>query len=165
MLSRRTTRRACDGSQLACKWVKLACQRQRDDLKAMEEDGPFVWDPEAASRACRFIELLSPYERGTRRTAHQARAVAGVHPDDGIRLEAQRGRRPEVSKRVYIEVARGNGKSCLSSGVALYRLVADNEPGAEVYSFATTRDQAKIVFGDAKRMAETNLPLEETIRP
>ncbi len=25
--------RVLDGSQLACKWVKLACQRQRDDLK------------------------------------------------------------------------------------------------------------------------------------
>ena len=42
--------------------------------------------------------------------------------------------------------------SSLSSGVALYCLLADREPGAEVYSFATTRDQAKIVFGDAKQM-------------
>lgn len=49
--------------------------------------------------------------------------------------------------------------SSLSSGVALYCLVADREPGAEVYSFATTRDQAKIVFGDAKVMAEHNAPL------
>ena len=49
--------------------------------------------------------------------------------------------------------------SCLSSGVGLYCLVADKEPGAEVYSFATTRDQAKIVFGDAKQMAATNAPL------
>lgn len=49
--------------------------------------------------------------------------------------------------------------SSLSSGVALYCLLADREPGAEVYSFATTRDQAKIVFGDAKVMAEHNAPL------
>jgi phage terminase large subunit-like protein len=31
-------------------------------------------------------------------------------------------------------------------------LCADGEGGAEVYSFATTRDQAKIVFGDAQHM-------------
>lgn len=49
--------------------------------------------------------------------------------------------------------------SCLSSGIALFCLCADKEPGAEIYSFATTRDQAKIVFGDAKRMAEMNKDL------
>ena len=59
-------------------------------------------------------------------------------------------------RRVYIEVPRGNGKSCLSSAVGLYCLLVDHEPGAEVYSFATTRDQAKIVFGDAKQMVVTN---------
>lgn len=146
--------RVLDGSQLACKWVKLACQRQRDDLERWKEAGPFVWDPEAASRVCRFIELLT----------HTKGELAGQR----IKLEPWQvfilttafgwGRREDGGRRfrrVYIEVARGNGKSCLSSGVALYCLVADNEPGAEVYSFATTRDQAKIVFGDAKRMAET----------
>lgn len=49
--------------------------------------------------------------------------------------------------------------STLLSGVGLYCLVADREGGAEVYSFATTRDQAKIVFGDAKVMAERNSAL------
>lgn len=44
--------------------------------------------------------------------------------------------------------------STLLSGIGLFCLCADHEPGAEVYSFATTRDQAGIVFGDAKRMAQ-----------
>lgn len=56
-------------------------------------------------------------------------------------------------------MSRGNGKSTLCSGIGLYCLLADREGGAEVYSFATTRDQAKIVFGDAKVMAERNAPL------
>lgn len=51
--------------------------------------------------------------------------------------------------------------SSLSSGVALYCLLADREPGAEVYSFATTRDQAGIVFGDAKQMAMMSEPLRK----
>lgn len=152
--------RVLDGSQLACKWVRLACDRQRNDLEKWKDEGPFVWDREAACRVCRFIELLT----------HTKGELAGqrinLEPWQAFILTTAFGwRRREAGgrrfRRVYIEVARGNGKSCLSSGVALYCLVADNEPGAEVYSFATTRDQAKIVFGDAKRMAETNLPLRK----
>src|SRR5690606_38345883 len=56
-------------------------------------------------------------------------------------------------RTVYIEVPRKNAKSTLSSGVALYMLTADGESGAEVYSAATTRQQAKIVFDDAQAMA------------
>lgn len=44
--------------------------------------------------------------------------------------------------------------STLSSGLGLFMLAADGEHGAEVYSAATTRDQARIVFDDARAMAE-----------
>ncbi|WP_278455073.1 terminase large subunit [Sutterella wadsworthensis] len=109
---------------------------------------------------CRFIELLTHTkgELAGQRIKLEPWQVFILTTAFGWRRREDGGRR---FRRVYIEVARGNGKSCLSSGVALYCLVADNEPGAEVYSFATTRDQAKIVFGDAKRMAETNLPLRK----
>ncbi|WP_210387219.1 terminase large subunit [Brucella intermedia] len=56
-------------------------------------------------------------------------------------------------RRVYVEVPRGNGKSSFSSPVGLYMLALDGEAGAEVYSAATTRDQARIVFRDAQAMA------------
>lgn len=49
--------------------------------------------------------------------------------------------------------------SALSSGVALYCLLADGEGGAEVYSLATTREQAGIVFDTAKRMAQMSSAL------
>lgn len=57
-------------------------------------------------------------------------------------------------RRVYIEVPRKNGKSTLAAGLALYLLYADQEAGAEVYSAAADRDQAGIVFEQAKAMAE-----------
>ncbi|WP_258569951.1 terminase large subunit domain-containing protein, partial [Klebsiella michiganensis] len=63
--------------------------------------------------------------------------------------------RPVMVRRfrtAYNEVARKNAKSTLSSGVGLYMTGADSEGGAEVYSAATTRDQARIVFEDAKNM-------------
>lgn len=152
--------RVLDGSQLACKWVRLACDRQRNDLEKWKDEGPFVWDREAACRVCRFIELLTHTkgELAGQRINLEPWQVFILTTAFGWRRRSDGGRR---FRRVYIEVSRGNGKSCLSSGVALYCLVADNEPGAEVYSFATTRDQAKIVFGGAKRMAEMNLPLRK----
>ena len=49
-------------------------------------------------------------------------------------------------------VPRKNGKSTIAAGVALYLTLADGEAGAEVYSIATKKDQAAIVFNDAKAM-------------
>lgn len=47
---------------------------------------------------------------------------------------------------------RKNGKSTLGSGIALYLLVADGEMGASVFSCAADRQQARLVFDEAKRM-------------
>lgn len=66
--------------------------------------------------------------------------------DDGDTILVRRFR------TAYDEVARKNAKSTLSSGIGLYMTGADGEGGAEVYSAATTRDQARIVFDDAKNM-------------
>lgn len=142
----------------ACKWVRLACERQTRDLEqAAAGTFPFRFDEKAASRVCWFIENLT----------HTKGELAGrkihLEPWQVFILTTVFGWLTEAGnrryRRSYIEVPRGNGKSCLSSGVALFCLCADHEPGAEVYSFATTRDQAGIVFGDAKRMAEQNADL------
>lgn len=53
----------------------------------------------------------------------------------------------------YLSVARKNGKTTLLAGLMLYMLGLDGEPGAEVYSAATTRDQAGISFSIARQMA------------
>lgn len=57
-------------------------------------------------------------------------------------------------RRVYIEVPRGNGKTTISVAPALYMLAADGEGGAEVYSAARVKDQAKIAFGLGQHMAK-----------
>jgi phage terminase large subunit-like protein len=57
-------------------------------------------------------------------------------------------------RRGLIGMPRKNGKSLLGSIIALYHLIADGEPGAEVYSAAGGRDQARIVFGEARRMVQ-----------
>ena len=140
----------------ACKWTQLAVQRQLDDLaRPTSADWPWVFDEAAAGRICEFLELL-PHIKG--KWARERRLLlldawqcfivttvfGWVHQGTGLRR----------FREAYIEVPRKNGKSLVSAGVGLYMLAADGEQGAEVYSAATTRDQARIVFDDAKGMAE-----------
>lgn len=135
----------------ACKYVRQACQRQLDDL-ASPPSGYF-FDAEKAARVCQFIEL-TPHIKGP--LASRGENIK-LEPWQIFALTTvfgwvdQEGHRR--FRRVYIEVPRGNGKSALSSPVGLYMLALDGEAGAEVYSAATTRDQARIVFRDAQAMA------------
>lgn len=66
-------------------------------------------------------------------------------------------------RTALIGMARKNGKSGLGSGIALWSLLM-GEAGGEVYSCAADKDQAKIVFGDAKRMIEADEELSEMCR-
>jgi phage terminase large subunit-like protein len=57
-----------------------------------------------------------------------------------------------VVRQVYLEVPRKSGKSTLASAIALWLLV-EGEPGAQVFSAACNREQAKICFNSAVEMA------------
>jgi phage terminase large subunit-like protein len=61
-------------------------------------------------------------------------------------------------------VARKNGKSAWGSAIALYMQVADGEPGPEIVSAATKKDQAKIIWSEAKRMVKKSPVLSKRIR-
>lgn len=67
-------------------------------------------------------------------------------------------------RRGLIGMPRKNGKSLLGAGLALYGLLADGEMGAEVYSCAGDKEQARIVFGDAKRMVQMDPDLTERLK-
>lgn len=65
--------------------------------------------------------------------------------------------RPDGTRRYrtgYIEIPKKNGKTTMCSMLALYLLLADGEPGAEIYSAAADREQASIVFREAASMVE-----------
>lgn len=64
----------------------------------------------------------------------------------------------------YEEIARKNGKSTKAAGMGLYLTLADQEPGAEVYSSATKRDQARIVFDAAKEMVRRSPELRKYVK-
>lgn len=149
----------------ACKWVRLACQRNARDLARQETSGfPYRFDAEAATRICAAAEML-PHVKGPKAKI--------VGRDDENRpiwntidlepwqcwilttlfgwLQGDGLRRFRVSLTL---VPRKNAKSTIAAAVVLYMLTADGESGAECYSAATTRDQAKVVAEIAWEMAK-----------
>lgn len=67
-------------------------------------------------------------------------------------------------REVLLIVARKNGKSTLAAAIGLYLMVMDGEAGAEVYSAATKRDQAKIIWLEARRMVKKSPSLAKRIK-
>ena len=150
------------GRVVACRWVQLACQRHVDDLVHGHERG--LWFDRAAGQhvidffgfLCHskgewagLVVELEPWQQAI------LWILFGWYRDDGTRRY----------RLAYLEVARKNGKSTLAAGIGLYLLIGDGEPGAEVYSAATKRAQAKIVFDEASRMVKKSKPLLKRITP
>ena len=136
----------------ACRYVRLACKRHLEDLILGPSRGLF-FDHDAAKRAIGFFPMFLKFYEGEwdgkpfHLLPFQQFIIGnlfGWKTADGFRR----------FRTAYIEAAKGNGKSPLAAGIGLYGLVADGEPGAEVYSAATTRDQASILFRDAKAFVD-----------
>ena len=143
------------GKVSACKFVHLACNRHLADLEKQGVGGwPYVFDESRANRVCAFIEMLRHTKGKWARKREQIvlepwQCFLVCVPFGWLHAETQLRR----FRDVYVEVPRKNAKSTLVSGIALYMLTADNEPGAEVYAAATTHKQARLVFDDSRRMA------------
>ena len=152
----------------AGKYVKLACQRHLDDLDRQGTDGfPYIFDEEKANKVFRFAEKHCRHvEDGL--TVSQGDPVVlddflhfilgsvfgWVHKDTGYRR----------FRKAYEQVARKNAKSTTLSIVGLYMFAADGEGAPQVYTAATQRDQAKIVYDVAEAMVEMDKPLRKRIK-
>lgn len=148
------------------KWVRLAAKRFLADLKrAQRPRTGFVWSPEQANRACWFLEQL-PHVEGVWETPTIKLAPAQVF----FVCQLFGFRRADGSRRyttALFAVARKNAKSALAAGILLYVFCTEPEMGPQVLSAATTGDQARIVWGVAKRMVERLPDLREqfTLEP
>lgn len=67
-------------------------------------------------------------------------------------------------RKCLLIVGKKNGKSLLASGIGLYMQLADGESGPEVYAVATKKDQAKIIWQEAKRMVRKSPTLLKRVR-
>jgi phage terminase large subunit-like protein len=136
--------------------VRLACQRHINDLETGASRG-LRFDSAEAQAAIDFWELC-PHLKG--REAKRGETLR-LEPWQKFVIGSVYGwKRADGTRRfrvAWVEMARKNGKSTLLYPAGLHGLSLDGEEGAEVYSIATKRDQAKLVFDLAKR-AVTRTP-------
>jgi phage terminase large subunit-like protein len=148
------------GSVIASKEVIKACKRHLQDLDDGHERG-LVFRPEKGLEIIRFVEQFCHHSQGK-----WAGQKVKLEPWQRAMLWILYGwYRTDGTRRfryAYIELAKGNGKSFLASALALYEMMF-SDPGAEVYSVATTKDQAKIVFSEAERMVAQSPFLKQKI--
>lgn len=145
--------RVVSHEQIAGELTILACQRQMRDLSD-GVDG-YDFDLARAARVVNFIEKLKHF-KGSKFSGQPI----VLEPWQIFNLSTIYGWVDELGLRrfrtVYWGTARKSGKSTVGGGVGLYAFAADGEPGAEVYSVATGREQAKIVWETARALVLNN---------
>lgn len=146
---------------VACRLVRLACARHLRDLKRGPKRG-LVWRPEVAQHRIGFYERFLRHSKG-----EWARKPVTLSGWQRFVVGSVFGwKRADGTRRfryVYDELPRKNGKSTMLAGVGLDMLACDGEPGAEIYAAATKRDQARIIFDEAKRMVTTSPDLARIV--
>ena len=159
-----------------CKKVKTVYARVVEDLKTPKvvsfynkltgetETHTYIFDEKKSLKCINFIERYCRQSKGKWagkplklelwQKAFLQTVFGFVDKDTGLRKY----------KKALLFVARKNGKSALDSGVANYMLTKDGEGGAEIYSVATKREQAKVVWEESKRMIKKSPSLNKRIR-
>ena len=150
------------------KFELLCYERQIADLRLARAPGGhprgLIWSRAHGQRVVDFIERYCSHYKGewagrplilAKWQRRLLRMIFGWYRADGTRRY----------RSAYVEVPRKNGKSTLAAGCALYLLIADDEPGAEIYSTATKYDQASIVWKDAVQMVKKSRALARHATP
>lgn len=118
-------------------------------------DGKYFFDIESASDARDFFSECLTHTKapwaGRPFDLEEWQALLVVVPVFGWKITATGFRR---FRKVYVEIPKKNGKSKLAGGIGLYMTFCDGEAGAEIICAAADREQAAIVFDDAKAMVE-----------
>ena len=150
------------GSIVAGPWVRLAGERHLRDLLKGQRRG-LVFDRHRAEHLLAFVPDFLRLAEG-QFDGHPFR----LEPWQAFILGSVFGWVTTGGARryrtAYVEVGKGAGKSPMAAAVGLYALLLDNEPSAEVYSAATTREQARILFQDARKMIAASPELSAACR-
>lgn len=142
--------------------IKRVYKKLIDDMN--DETSVYEYSPERANHAIEFVENFTKHSKGEMggkpfilelwQKAMTAALFGFVHKTEETRK----------FREFILIVARKNGKSAWASAIGLYMLVADGEPGPEIVSAATKKDQAKIVWLESKRMVKKSPVLRKRIR-
>lgn len=149
------------------KLERLSYERHERDLELCKRKGGhprgLKFDEAAGQRVITFIEKYCRHHKGE----WSGRPLILEPWQKSILLSAFGWIRADGTRRfrtMYMEVARKNGKSELAGALGLYLLLGDHEPGAEVYSTATKKDQARIVWKTAAEMVKKSPELKRFIK-
>ncbi len=137
-----------------------------DEINDEYENHRYIFDESKANRPIEFIEKFCKHSKGRKFAGKPVKlelwqkafisAIYGfVDEETGFRKY----------RKALLFIARKNGKSTLAAALGLYMLTSDGEAGAECYSIATKKDQAKIVWKEAKRMVKKSPVLLKRVRP
>lgn len=138
------------GEIIVGKKIQQAMDRHKRDLeKSKSDDFPYEFDLEKTRLPLQFISSLpDPKSMKVNEMALFQKVIiqltfGWVHKDTGYRR----------FRKVYISLARKQGKSLISAGIALYMLLYERSPreSRQIYTTANKRDQAKIVFSMTKK--------------
>lgn len=149
------------GEIVTSKRVRKIYQRLAYD---MDNPGKYRFDEAKANRPIEFIERFCKHSKGewagqpVRLELFQKAFISALF---GF-VDSETGLRKY--REAFFMVARKNGKSTMLAGIALYLLLADGEAGAEIYSVATKKDQAKIVFDEVCHMVSQSPYLRKHIK-
>jgi phage terminase large subunit-like protein len=146
-------------------YIRKAAERHLADLS---NDRGLWFDEAAASKAIAFYALLRHYKGDLGREDNGKGAFIHLEPWQlfiiGAAFGWKRADGLRRFRRLYIEVAKKNGKTLLGAGLMLLLAFFDNEPGAECYSLATKEDQAKLSWSDGVQFAAKNASIAARIR-
>ena len=139
------------GDIKACEDVKLACQRFLD--MAERKDAPYEFVPSKVEHVLKFVKFCKHIKgpdagQPIELQPFQVLWLAGIY---GFRAKSDHSRRWVTD--VILFVPRKSGKTTLASIVAAYELQF-GEAGAEVFTLATSREQASICFDSSKAIIE-----------
>lgn len=182
-------REVVEGERMACKWVKLACARFLRDLERCDDpDDDLEFSIERAEHVLEFFQTYLVHVKASVKTkagdpvdlmdwhvfilVNLFGFIKPLYDDETGAQITDYDEETNTYNPVYIRrfssalilVGRKNAKSFLATGIGLYMMCFDEEGGAEVYSAATKRDQARIVFDDAKQMVEKSKALSDIIK-
>ena len=147
-----------DGTKPACKWERLAVRRFMEDMERQNDPAwPYRYDTKKAHRYCKLAGLFPHCKGAWAKEVGKARRIkwepwqyfilcnifGWVKKADDFRRY----------RKASLYIPRKNAKSTLASVIGWLMFAFDDEPGAEVYSGATSLKQAMEVFAPAKEMA------------
>lgn len=152
------------GKCVVSRRVKKQYQELVRRIEQPDTGARYMFDEKRALRPIEFIERFCKHSKGEwagKPVVLELFQKAFISALFGF-VDKATGLRQYREAMFY--VARKNGKSTMLAGIALYMLVADGEAGAEIYSAATKRDQAKLIFEEAFNMVKQNVQLRELLK-